>query len=478
MTRQLGLGELLRVAYQRRWWLVVPVLLGATGGLVAHQTLPPSYRASTLIMAEGARVPHEYVKPTVTSNAAERLKTVEQIVTSRDVLVPMIDGLGLYRQVRAEHGLERAVQRARRDVTIQMLGPSVLRIHFRAGEPELAARGANWITDRFIRDNLASREKQASGTTSFLAAEVTEMRKRLDEQQARITAFKSRHMGQLPEERETLLRSQESLQAELRITLDALDQAELRHLIAQRETGSAGAAGAATSGGGGREGGGDRLSEARAELAELQARYTDLHPDVIRARRRVEELESQATAPPGPRAQDRPAAVSRRSPEAAAAERAQEMLQAERERILRDIAGLQARLDAIPRVEQELTALTRDYENVSASYQSLLARRIDAQLAENLERRRQDEQFTVLERAVPPLTPYFPNLLLMLVIGTCGGGLLGIAAAALREQTDQTYTDADSLQRAFPGLPVLATIPLIRGTARDEPGYHDARQAR
>jgi polysaccharide chain length determinant protein (PEP-CTERM system associated) len=370
-------------------------------------------------------------------------------------------------------GVENVI-RARRDVTIQMLGPSVLRIHFRAGDPELAARGANWITDRFIRDNLASREKQASGTTSFLAAEVAEIRKRLDEQQARIAAFKSRHMGQLPEERETLLRSQESLQAELRITLDALDQAELRHLIAQRETGGSAVPGSAAGG----EGGSDRLTEARAELAELQARYTDLHPDVIRARRTVEELEARTPASPSPRAQERPAVASSRSPEAAAAQRAQEMLQAERERILRDIAGLQARLDAIPRVEQELTALTRDYENISESYQSLLARRVDAQLAENLERRRQDEQFTVLERAVPPLNPYFPNLLLMLVIGTCGGGLLGIAAAALREQTDQTYSDADSLQRAFPGLPVLATIPLIRGTARDEPGYHDARQAR
>jgi polysaccharide chain length determinant protein (PEP-CTERM system associated) len=469
MNRQIGLGELLRVAYQRRWWLVVPVLLGAAAGLAAHGLLAPLYRASTLIVAEGTRVPHEYVKPTVTSNTTERLKTVEQSVTSRDVLVPLIEELGLHRELRAQDGMEAAVQRARRDVTIQMLGANVLRIHFRAGDPELAARGANWIADRFIRDNLASRERQASGTTSFLAAEVAAIRTRLEEQQARIAEFKSRHMGQLPEERETLLRSQESLQAELRITLDALDQAELRRLIAQRDSGGAAPGYAAA-------GSEDRLDELRRELAELRARYTELHPDVIRARRAVEEMEA-ALGPDPPRSETR-APAPRLSAEGAAAERSRELLQAERQRILRDIASLQARLDAIPRVEQQLLALTRDYDNISQSYQSLLARRVDAQLAENLERRRQDEQFTVLERAVPPLSPYFPNLLLMLVIGTCGGGLLGIAAAALREQTDQTYSDAETLQRAFPGLPVLATIPLIKGPAREEPGYHDARQVR
>ena len=469
MSRQLTLSEILRVAYQRRWWLAIPVLCGAALGLGAYQLLPPQYRASTLIIAEQQRVPQDYVKPTVTGNAAERLKTVEQSITSRDVMLPLVHELDLYPQLRAGKGAEAAIQKARRDITVQMLGPNVLRIHFRAADAESAARGANWIASRFIRDNLASRERQATGTSSFLEAEVSAMRKRLDEQQGRIAELKSRHMGQLPEERETILRAQESLQAELRITLDALDQAELRSLIVQREAGQPAPFAEA--------GGPDRLEELRQELATLRARYTDLHPDVIRVRRAVEELESRlAAAPAAPR--ERPVAPAPVSAEVAAAGRARELLAAERGRILRDIASLQARLDAIPRVEQELLALTRDYDNISASYQSLLTKRVDAQLAENLELRRQDEQFTVLERAVPPRQPYFPNLLLLLVIGTSGGVLVGIAAAALREQTDQTYTDVDGLQQAFPGLPVLATIPLIRGTAREEPGYHDARRVR
>lgn len=467
MSRQLTLSEILRVAYQRRWWLAVPVVCGAALGLAAYRLLPPQYRASTLIIAEQQRVPQDYVKPTVTGNAAERLKTVEQSITSRDVMLPLVEELDLYPQLRAEKGTEAAILEARRDITVQMLGPNVLRIHFRAADAESAAKGANWIASRFIRDNLASRERQATGTSSFLEAEVAAMRKRLDEQQARIAEFKGRHMGQLPEERETILRAQESLQAELRITLDALDQAELRHLIVQRES--------SLPPGSVEAGGPDRLEELRQELATLRARYTDLHPDVIRVRHAVEALEARlASAPAAP---SRPAAAPVPA-EVAAAGRAREQLAAERGRILRDIASLQSRLDAIPRVEQELLALTRDYDNISDSYQSLLTKRVDAQLAENLELRRQDEQFTVLERAVPPRQPYFPNLLLLLVIGTSGGTLVGIGAAALREQTDQTYTDAESLQQAFPGLPVLATIPLIRGTAREEPGYHDARRVR
>jgi polysaccharide biosynthesis transport protein len=139
-------------------------------------------------------------------------------------------------------------------------------------------------------------------------------------------------------------------------------------------------------------------------------------------------------------------------------------LHGERARILADIGNYQVRLENVPRVEQELLSLTRDYDNIQRSYENLLAKRIEARLAENLEKSRQSEQFTILEKAIPPADPYSPNRLLFLALGLAGGALLGIVAALLREQTDSTFTEGDSLQQAFPGVQVLATIPQLSGS--------------
>jgi uncharacterized protein involved in exopolysaccharide biosynthesis len=63
------------------------------------------------------------------------------------------------------------------------------------------------------------------------------------------------------------------------------------------------------------------------------------------------------------------------------------------------IAFYERRIEDTPRREQELILLTRDYDNQEKNYRSLLDKKIQAQLAENLERKQQGEQFKILDPA-------------------------------------------------------------------------------
>jgi hypothetical protein len=74
---------------------------------------------------------------------------------------------------------------------------------------------------------------------------------------------------------------------------------------------------------------------------------------------------------------------------------------------------------------------------------------------------------------VPPTDPAWPDLAVFLGLGLVLGGLLGLAAALVREQTDSTYGDADSLQSAFPGVAVLATIPIF--SSKETAGFRNAQ---
>jgi polysaccharide chain length determinant protein (PEP-CTERM system associated) len=468
--------ELFKSVARRPWWFLLPVVLclAAAWGIV--RVLPPVYRASTLVMVERQKVPADYVKATVTTDIDERLKTIEQQITNRDNLERVIKEMNLYPAERRRKPIEKLVDQMReQDLAVQRQG-DVFRIYYKSPNPKQAADVANRIAELFILQNLQLRENQAQGTSSFLETELASTKAKLETQEARIAAFKQHYMGELPEQRDTNLQGVGQLQAKLEINMDALDKAETRKIFLQRqivELQQQPAAVPVLPGVKASPSAPSRLDQLRTELLDLRSRYTDKHPDVIRTKAeiaRLEALQSGAPSDDGDAAAAAPAAPAkpRVDPILRAQVDAVDMeikgLQGERQRILDDITRYQARLENVPRVEQELISLSRDYENIKKSYDELLSKRIEARLAENLEKSRQGEQFTILERAVPPPDPYAPNPLLFLAGGFMLGALLGLGAAVLREQTDSTYGDAESLQQAFPGVPVLATIPVFKST--------------
>lgn len=483
--QSLTLSELLKSVVRRPWWLVVPMALCLAGGYGVFRTMTPIYRASTLVMVEKQKVPADYVKATVTTDIDERLKTIEQQITNRDNLERIIVEMNLYPEVRSGAPADKVVeQMRRRDLAVERRG-DVFRIYFKDRDPVRAAAVANRIAELFIAQNLKIREDQAQGTSTFLETELAETKGKLEQQEARIAAFKRVYIGALPEQRDANLQAVGQLQTKLEINMDAVDKAEMRKIFLQAQIAEMQKPAAApvlppiSSG----PAAPTRLDQLRAQLIELTGRYTDRHPDVIRIREEIARLEklessrievSEAPAMPPPEPRLLPVSPAMRA-ELEAVNLEIASLRAERERILADISRYQARVEAIPGVEQQLLSLTRDYENIKRSYESLLSKRIEARLAQNLEKSRQGEQFTILEKAVPPSEPYAPKILFFLAGGLALGSLLGLAAALLREQTDSTYGDAEALQQAFPGVSVLATIPTF--SSRETAGFRNAAAA-
>jgi polysaccharide chain length determinant protein (PEP-CTERM system associated) len=475
----LTLRELVRAILRRPAWILPPVLLGLGLAFALCRVLPPTYTAGTLVMVEKQKVPADYVKATVTTSMEDRLRTIEQQVNNRDSLARIITELNLYPALRKSESMADVVETARKDLKVRKQGDSLFTITFQYVDPRKAAAAANRSAELFIADSLQQRATQAQGTSSFLETELGETKKRLEAQEARIAVFKQSYMGELPEQSDTNLKMVEAMQSKLEISLGALDKAEQRRLYIQSQIAQGRDAALppkAAAAGPGAPAAPSRLDLARAELANLLTQYTDRHPDVIRKREEVAYLETQEREKKSAAASAASAATAAAAtPSATPAApvdpilRAElesvdleiRSLQSERDRIQTQIAQVQGRLENVPRVEQQLLSLTRDYDNIKKSYDSLLEKRINAHLAENLEKSQQGEQFTILEKAIPPEVPSGPNKPLIWAAGLVGGFILGIGFALLREQTDHTYSDLESLQTAFPGVPVLATIPLV-----------------
>ena len=83
----------------------------------------------------------------------------------------------------------------------------------------------------------------------------------------------------------------------------------------------------------------------------------------------------------------------------------------------------------------------------------------------SLEGQTQQTNLAVLTRAIEPLEPSTPKILLNCVLAAIAGLALGIAAAIVRERTDlRVRTEADL--GALIGIPVLGRMPDIRSGAR------------
>jgi len=105
-----------------------------------------------------------------------------------------------------------------------------------------------------------------------------------------------------------------------------------------------------------------------------------------------------------------------------------------------------------------LNKILRDYTTARQRYDDLLSKKMDAKMAEQMERRRKGEQFRVLDPAVKPLEPFKPEKK-KIALGALAVGLgLGFGCAYLREMIDPCFYDPGDLE-TFAEANILVSLP-------------------
>jgi succinoglycan biosynthesis transport protein ExoP len=219
------------------------------------------------------------------------------------------------------------------------------------------------------------------------------------------------------------------------------------------------------------------LNALKRELASMQTRLKETHPDVIDLKKKIAKFESQVEGQskspqeeekittknsPPPRLDPDTERFYRQLTEQYNNALLEAKRSKEEEKNLKEQMNLyQRRIEDTPKREQELTLLTRDYELLKTNYQSLLDKNLQAQMAENLERKQKGEQFKILDPAVLPEKPIKPDRNKILLIGGLLGIVLGIGLTWFRESLDQSFRTVSEVEE-YLGIPVLATIPNLK----------------
>ena len=242
-----------------------------------------------------------------------------------------------------------------------------------------------------------------------------------------------------------------------------------------------------------------QLNQIKKEESNLRLKYTENHPDVLHKRNQIaalepkvkEKLEEQKALqearlrerrarlaeqerlveqkrrnqpqPPAPPPVD-PAlerSIQQYQDQLNEARLQTVRLRGELESLKEQIRLYQVRIEETPKREQQLSLLTRDYDQLRNNYQNLLDKKMQSQMAENLERRQQSEQFKILDPARMPEKHIRPKAYIIFPAGIALGLMLGGGLAWLRESMDQSF-HSDQEVEDFLGKKVLITIPNLK----------------
>ena len=498
-----SLDEYWAMARRRRWYILLPVFACWAIACAGSWLVPSTFQSDALILVEQQKVPEKYVVSNVTVSLQDRLQSMTQQILSRTRLESTINRFRLYETRQGVPLIQTgdAVEQMRKDIKIDLVEApdrpgelTAFKIRYSAGTPQLAQQVNSELTSLFIEENLQSQQQLSESTTAFLQSQLEDARTKLEEQEAKVRAFKANHFGNLPSQMESNVQILSGLQAQLQSAQHALDGANQQKLYLESLQQQYQSVQASLGNGNSTATSPDTLdkdlTDLRRQLQEARLRYTEDYPDVVQLKDKIAKMETlkrdinaEITANEKPAKTtndvDPAAAVSVEHGSTSPMMQIQSQLKAnnleiqnyqQRQRqIESDITAYQARLNLTPETEQELADISRGYEESKTNYNSLLEKQNDSQLATNLEQRQQGEQFRILDPPSLPTRPSAPNHLLISLAGLVLGFAAGIGLTAFLEMTDVRVRQEKDLEDVVP-IKVLIGMPHL-----DTPGEDRTR---
>ncbi|MCP5109777.1 MAG: hypothetical protein GY953_02960 [bacterium] len=496
--RQMDPEDFLEILRRNKSWVAGPILAGIVIAVVVAFLWPDTFQSTAVIRVVPPQVPERLVPSNINTEMSQRIQSMAQTILSRGTLTSIIETYGLYARDRKQLPLEDIIESMQRDIrispvqTIQAAGTNrgqtltAFQVTFAYENRYLAQKVAGDIVSRFINENTRERANQAAMTTQFLKDQWQMAKNELDQMEQKLTDFRIRHAGQLPDQWPVRMQQMSALETRA-TTLNGsisrhnqeklLLEGEIRALrervtsmmqvgehpeefvdpqVSRMDT---------------------QIRSAQQQLDTLMEAYKPTHPDVVRYKAQLELLRRDRERYLGNRqdpASGRPVLSEQMAKEirdlntriyslqsqVRAKDLQMEDHTREIEKIGARIGSLQQQLQTAPIGEQEYTALLRDYELAKQRYDDLNVRMMESQIATDLENRKQGETLELLDPASLPETPSEPQRSMIIALGVAAGLGLGVALVFVREMKDSTLKTLKDV-RAYTQLPVMSSVPLL-----------------
>lgn len=465
---ELSLNDYIAIIKDRALLLGVSIVVVLAVTVAVAVTVPPIYQSTGTILVESQQISPELVSANNNSFADERIEVIRQRVMTRENLLRIIDKYNLFADKGRRFSESEKIDLMRNSIVVSTLSTFVkgrgeatvaFNVSFEHKRPEVTKEVANELVTLFLNENIKQRTERASETTVFLSQEANKLGVELASLENQLADFKQAHANALPEHQALRMGMLSRSELEFReVDRDyKTAQEELRYLELELSAANAGLTTKAE----GSKSAPDQpqdLPSLKAEYARLLTRYTDVHPDVVAVKRKIQALESAGVR--GTPAAGVSLDVARvRTRIGAAQERIASLAEQKRE-LVKKMEGYEAEILEAPQVERGLVTLMRDHDNARKKYEEIRAKEMGAKITESLEQENKAERFVLLEPPLMPEKPIKPNRKKIAALGLVLAPAVGGALVMLLELLNQRVRGVGALENVV-GRRVLVAIPFI-----------------
>lgn len=472
--------SILRGSLRFRWAAVAAAWAVCLAGWTAVWFIPNQYESHAKLYVDTESVLRPLLAGlAVNSDPLNQLRMMQAVLMSRPNLERVAKETDLALRAKDAADLEKLVSKLPNAIGLVGGGrDQTFALSFRDADRAMAQRVVVAMLDSFVEDSIGMKKEDASGAQRFLEQQVREYETRLRDAEARLADFKRGNVGLMPGEGgdyysrlQAELTKRDDLAGKLRQATQRRDELS-RQLEGEEPTfgfgprGSGGATSAIDS----------KIVELQRRLEQLLVQYTDKHPDIETIREQIAQLEERKRTAKSPRDLAMPDEPGGLTPAQTLAVNPvyQNMkiglsqteveiadLKAQLGEQQRVVGGLQGRVSTMPKVEQNLAQLTRDYDVNKAQYTALLERLASARLSQQANTSNDQVKFRIIEPPMTPIAPVAPNrnLLIALVLGV--GLAAGVALAVALNFIRPVVSTRQDL-RHLTGLQVLGAIARVQ----------------
>lgn len=445
-------SQLPLILWQRKWLVVLPLLLCTMAAVAAAFLLPRKYESAAVLLVQAPSLPREIVGQTVDQVVAQRIESIRQQIINRPALIALIDRNGLYQRERGDTPLSQIVEEMRDAIT---LGPETVamasggaeektiavRLAFVYEDPVKAQAVAQQLMERVVEVDSTNSAEQLTQAVQFLTEQQQDLQRKIAAAEGEVAAFNARYGGIIAS---NALAPMGGGAAAFDFQISNLER-EIADLEAQRRT----LATADT-----RD---PSVVQAEGALAAARAIYSESHPDVVRAKARVEQARQFAQT----NIARLPVGEIDTKIRLARGQIAQ--LQAAKSRENSQTAAVMSQRAAAPGIQQQAAQLQQRVQTLYKQFEDTSNRLLSARANERAGEEQLGERLMVVDPPVVPDSPETPNRPLIIGLGIAAGLMLGLLLGLAAEVILRPIRDPAALT-AITGRRPLAIIPQLDGS--------------
>lgn len=465
--------------WQRRWYAMITAWMVCIGGWFYVATIPDVYVSSGRLYVDTASMLRPLLQGlTVDTNIRSEIQVMQQTLLSRPNLQKIARMTDLDITATTPDQMERLIARLGDKTTISTNGGNLFKVSFEDGNPTRARDVVDALLTVFVEGNLGQSRNDMDEAQRFINKQIQDYEVQLEQAEQRLANFRQQNFDVLPGAAGYHGRV-ERAESALIAAENALNSAVTQEAGLKRELATAPELiGGVSNFGIGSGPPSDttlRIIEIEAQVAELLTRYTEKHPDVVIAQRRLKALEAKNERELEAALQNELSIGEEEVTESGVPNPLHIQLQLrliEQQSIIqinqRRVDQIKGQIDElerlrsnVPAVEAELKKLNRDYGIIKTNYDELLKRRESARISQEREVSAEPVQFRVIDPPDIPALPDGPNRGLFLTVVLIAGLGAGVGLSWVMIFIQDTFHDASNLGAAF-AIPVLGTVTAVQ----------------